>query len=97
MNLAHEPFYISMWESGFIDVNLEQNISSIAAGPGREELVVRFERTWEKSSLLGPSYSDFPCNSRCVAFHWASEEIVGFCLFVKMVHAFLKFLFFIEM
>lgn len=49
--------------------------------------MVRFERTWEKSSLLRSSYSDFPCNFQYVELCWILEEILGFYLFVKMILA----------
>lgn len=45
---------------------------------GRENLVVPFEKTGEKSSLLEPSCEDFPYNFQSVALHWILKEMVDF-------------------
>lgn len=55
-------FYSSIWGLDLKELTSSKGFLALEQGQRRENLMVRFERTWSKSFLLGASYDDFPCS-----------------------------------
>ena len=76
-------FYSSMWGLDLKELTSSKVFLALEQDQRRENLMVKFERTWSKSFLLGASYDDFPCNPQCVEFQWILEtfQILSICVY----------------